>query len=127
MKPKCYYNKHYMKKKLKMKKKKKKHMPKADVKILVEPSEIDNKKEVAEPKTVNILPTKLVKCRSENCEKKCTSESALQYHVSFLNAKLPKQHVKHKLLTKQIVKRIQKQIHLHILNFKLNHFEPKIN
>ena len=61
MKPKCYYNKHYMKKKLKMKKKKKKHMPKADVKILVEPSEIDNKKEVAEPKIVSPLPAKLLK------------------------------------------------------------------
>ena len=70
-----------------MKKKKKKHMPKADVKLLVEPSEIDNKKEVAEPKIVNTLPTKLVKCKRENCKKKFTSESALQYHVSFVHAK----------------------------------------
>ena len=109
------------------KKKKRKHMAKSDIKMVMEPSYIDNKKEVAGPKNISPLPTKLVKCKSENCKKKFTSESALQYHVSFLNAKLPKQHVKHKLLTKQIVKRIQKQIHLHILNFKLNHFEPKIN
>ena len=80
---------------MKMKKKKKKHLPKPDVKILVEPIEIVNKEEVTETKVVNKLPNKLLKCKSENCKKKFTSESALQYHVLFAHSNIPKQDYKH--------------------------------
>ena len=101
MKPKCYYNKHYMKKKMKMKKKKiRKHMAESDTKIVMEPIEIDNKQESAEPKFVNTLLTKLIKCKRGNCKKKFTSESALQYHLSFVHSNIHAQDDKQTIVTK---------------------------
>ena len=58
-----------MKKKMKMKKKKRKQMPKSDVNLLTEPSEINYNKEVAESKVVNSFPTK---CKSDFCKKRFT-------------------------------------------------------
>ena len=40
---------------------------------------------------VDTLALKVVKCQKENCKKKFSSESALQYHLSFAHANFPQQ------------------------------------
>ena len=40
---------------------------------------------------VDTLALKVVKCQMENCKKKFSSESALQYHLSFAHANFPQQ------------------------------------
>merc|ERR1711892_1593316 len=82
LKPKCYYNKHYMRKKMK-KKKKKRNLHSTEKKPISEVKDPVVKKEELKSPIVSDFPRKLVKCKREKCRKKFTSESALQYHISF--------------------------------------------
>jgi len=98
LKPKCYYNKHYMRRKMKKKKRKKNvlNAEKNNSPVIMKNFSQDdtvNIKETTVMKTRIVDPpsVKYVKCKSENCKKKFTSRSALQYHVSSAHGNIPQQ------------------------------------
>ena len=97
LKPKCHYNKHYMRRKMKKKKRRKvaQFTEKSNSAVLRNPfRDIEVPiKEGTKIKTsiVDTLALKVVKCQKENCKKKFSSESALQYHLSFAHANFPQQ------------------------------------
>ena len=85
LKPKSSHNK---KKKNKKRRKKKKNSHNFNPELDVINIAVDDTSDQTNSTTESILPIELVECISDNCGKKFTSESALQYHKSFVHEKI---------------------------------------
>merc|ERR1712183_754809 len=86
-KPKCLWNKHYMKNKKKKKRKRKKFKPVAEQKLLPNVTKTIEVNKLGSSSADSICAM-LLECTSDNCGKKFTTESALQYHMSFTHERI---------------------------------------